>query len=148
MKVSLLYGTETGNAELLCEELQDALSDSHEIEVANLEDVTPDALSAEAFYVFVCSTYGEGELPSSAIDFFKALSEDKPDLSGVRFSVFGLGDMAYEETFNNGSTVLADGLVAANAIQIGPRGVHDASGDEDAESIALPWLEERLKEAS
>ncbi|MCV6597926.1 MAG: flavodoxin domain-containing protein [Mangrovicoccus sp.] len=148
MKISLLYGTETGNAELLCEELQEALSDGHEVDVANLEDVSPDALSAEAFYVFVCSTYGEGELPSSAIDFFTALTEEKPDLSGIRFAVFGLGDTTYDETFNNGSTILADSLVAANAQQIGPRGVHDASGDEDAESIALPWLQERLAEAS
>lgn len=148
MKISLLYGTETGNAEMLCEDIADHLDGSHDVETTNLEDQAPDALTPDRFYIVVCSTYGEGELPQSAIPFADALKAEKPDLSGLRFAVFGLGDTTYDETYNNGSVVLMEALVDAGAKVVGPRGLHDASGLEDALDIALPWAEARIAEAA
>lgn len=146
MKISLLYGTETGTAEMLCEDLQEQL-DGHEVDIANLEDVSPGDLSADQFYIFVCSTYGDGELPQSAIPFVERLEAEKTDLSTIRYSVFGLGDSVYHETYNNGSNVLMTALSAAGAQVLGERGLHDASGLDDTIDLALPWAKARIAEA-
>ena len=58
MKINLLYGTETGNAEMLCEDIQASLADEHEVTLTNLEDAALANLTAEGAYIFVCSTYG------------------------------------------------------------------------------------------
>ncbi|MEO0388703.1 MAG: flavodoxin domain-containing protein [Pseudomonadota bacterium] len=148
MKVTLLFGTESGNAELLCEDLGDALAGDHDVAVANLSDSDPATLDHARFHIVVCSTYGAGELPDSAQEFFAKLDAEKPDLTGLRFAIFGLGDRSYGETFANGSQIAMTKLEAAGAARIGPRGLHDASGIVPAEEIALPWALERLKEAS
>lgn len=144
MKISLLYGTETGNAEMLCEDIQEGLEDAGDIENANLEDIEPGDLQPDRFYLFVCSTYGEGELPQSAIPFVDALKQQDADLSGIRFAVFGLGDTTYDQTYNNGSVVLMNALTAAGAEVIGERGLHDASGLEEAIDVALPWAKTQI----
>lgn len=147
MKVSLLYGTETGNAEMLCEDICDQLEGASDIAIANLEDTAPGDLEADRFYMMVCSTYGDGELPNSAIPFVDALVKEKTDLSGIRFAVFGLGDTSYDETYNNGSVVLMNALTAAGAEVVGERGLHDASGIDDPIDIGLPWAQSQLEEA-
>ncbi|MEM9099562.1 MAG: flavodoxin domain-containing protein [Pseudomonadota bacterium] len=147
MQVTLLYGTESGSAELLCEDIEAAISDEHEVEIADLDDTSPSDLSPERHYIIVCATYGEGELPASAVSFADALREDAPDLSQIKFSIFGLGDRTYLETFNFGSKQLAEMLIAQQATQVGPRGIHDASTNEPPEDTAIPWAKERLAEA-
>ncbi|MEM1162259.1 MAG: flavodoxin domain-containing protein [Pseudomonadota bacterium] len=146
MQVTLLYGTESGNSEILCEDIEADLSDEHEIEVADLQDTSPEDLTGDRHYIFICSTYGDGELPASAISFGEALEKDAPDLSAVRFSIFGLGDTTYVDTYNNGSKQLAEMLTAQKATQVGPRGLHDASTGDPAEETAIPWVKERLAE--
>ncbi|MEO1538217.1 MAG: flavodoxin family protein [Pseudomonadota bacterium] len=148
MKISLLYGTETGNTEMLCEDLQDHLAADHDVTTANLEDTDPADLTAETFYLFVCSTYGEGDLPQSAIPFVDTLKSSGTDLSGIRFGVFGFGDSTYTATYNNGSVVLMTALTDAGATVLGERGLHDASGLEDPIDIAIPWAEAVLAVAA
>ena len=140
MKINLLYGTETGNAEMLCEDIQASLADEHEVTLTNLEDAALADLTAEGTYIFVCSTYGDGDLPASAIDFGEMIEAEKPDLSAMTFSIFGLGDMDYEETYNNGSQRLLDLLIGCGGTQHGPRGLHDASSGKPPEDSVLPWV--------
>lgn len=147
MNIALLFGTETGNTEMLCDDIQANLEGEHVVDIENLQDVEPAALDTAKFHIFVCSTYGEGELPQSAIPFMEKLNNDQPDLSGLNFSMFGFGDSAYDETYNNGSQVLAEALQACGANMVGQRGLHDASGLDDAEEIALPWVKDRISEA-
>ena len=141
MKIGLLYGTETGNSEMLCDDLKDALEDAHSCEIENLADVSPSDLDAETFYIIVTSTYGNGDLPSQAVAFEEALKADKPDLSGIRFAIFGLGDQVFHETFAHGSQKLMEMMIAAGATQVGERAIHAASALEMPEDVALPWLE-------
>ena len=148
MQISLLFGTETGNAEMLCDEIQAELEADHNVEIANLQDVDPGGLDPARFYIIVCSTYGEGELPASALPFLEQIQADKPDLSGLYFSIFGLGDSAYEDTYNNGSNVLTEALTTAGAKPVGARGLHDASSLDTADEIAIPWSKERIAEAA
>ncbi|MEM9011095.1 MAG: flavodoxin domain-containing protein [Pseudomonadota bacterium] len=140
MKVAILYGTESGNAELLCDDIKDEIGEEHDCEISSLADVTPADLEPETFYIFVTATHGNGDLPANAAGFRDTLEEERPDLSEINFAIFGLGDMVFAETFNQGSEKLMTELLACKAQQVGERGIHDASTGEPPEDIALPWV--------
>jgi MioC protein len=139
MKTTILFGTETGNAEMVAEDLGEALQGELDVVVRDMSGFTVDEFAADTFYLVVCSTYGDGELPGSAQPLFEALSGVRPDLSGVRFAAFGLGDSFYA-TFNNGSQIIADKLIELGASQVGEHGQHDASSGELPGDVALAWV--------
>ncbi len=140
MNIGIYYGSETGNSEMLCEDIEAELGESFTCDIQSLADVDPATMDRDRFCIFVTSTYGNGDLPSTALPFEEALTERTPDLKGLRFAIFGLGDQVFAETFNHGSKKLCEMLVARGAVQIGERGLHDASGFEMPEDIALPWV--------
>ncbi|MBT8766514.1 flavodoxin domain-containing protein [Metapseudomonas boanensis] len=145
MKIQVLFGTETGNAEMVSDDIVDALAHEIDISAADMSKFQISELSPENFYIIVCSTYGDGELPNSAQPFFSALGAQKPDLTGLRFAVFGLGDSFYA-TYNRGSEIISEQLVELGANQIGERGLHDASSGELPGDIAMQWAKEILSE--
>ncbi|WP_371158049.1 flavodoxin domain-containing protein [Jannaschia sp. 2305UL9-9] len=147
MKIEILYGTETGNAEMLAEDLEAHLSGDHDVTLTNLSDADPAALAVDALNVLVCSTYGEGDLPASAQPFADRIKATAPDLSQVRFAIFGLGDREYE-TFGLGSDKLASLLIGQGATQLGERLVHDASGSDLAEDMAIEWVDAQVQTAA
>jgi MioC protein len=142
MDITVLFGTETGNAEMLAEDIAAELEAAHEVEVINLSGFDPADFDRGRFYLMVCSTYGDGELPASAKPFAERMEAGKPDLAGIHFAVFGMGDSEYAETFNFGPKTLAELMHAHGATQVGERVAHDASGPDMAEDLALPWAEE------
>lgn len=148
MKISILYGTETGNAEMLAEDIMAELENEHTVACINLSDIAPGELDAESLHIVVCSTYGDGELPASAQPFAAKLEVEKPDLSSIRFAIFGLGDTEYDETFNFGPKHLSDLLQGRGALQVGQRIAHDASSADLAEDLAFPWVEAVLDEVA
>ena len=140
MKFHFLYATETGSSEMLCEDMEAELDGTFECEIGNVGEFAPSDLNGETFYVFVVSTYGNGDLPSTALPFWDALEAEKPDLNHVRFAIFGLGDMVFDETFNNGSKQIMEKLQAFGAKMHGERGLYDASSTMPPEDTGLPWL--------
>jgi MioC protein len=140
MPIAILYGTETGNAEMLAEDIAAHLS-GHGASVTNLADFDPADFDVGTFYVVVCSTYGDGDLPASAQPFADKMATQKPDLAGIRFAVFGMGDSEYPETFNFGGKRMEDLLTGAGAELVGERVTHDASGSDMADDLALPWVD-------
>ncbi|SII97204.1 sulfite reductase [NADPH] flavoprotein alpha-component [Mycobacteroides abscessus subsp. abscessus] len=89
----------------------------------------------------MCSTYGDGEVPSSAREFYAQLQEGDVDLTGVRFAVFGMGDASYTKTYSRGSELLTEALEARGATRVGEYGRHDASGTVPAGEAACEWAE-------
>lgn len=141
MKYTILYGTETGNAELVAEDLSARLSEDHEgVECLDLQTVDPAALTPERFYLVVCSTHGEGDLPNTAIPFGEAFDQAPPDLTGVRYAMFGLGDTFYEETYSQGSEHIDRRFSERGATRVGEYGRHDASSWDIPSDAALEWL--------
>lgn len=146
MRIRILYGTETGNTEMLAEDLASELKSEHDHEVTNMEDADPSVFEDDALFLIVSSTYGEGELPASAKDFVAALEAERPDLSGRRFAIFGMGDTQYPETFGFGSRRIEELLVSLGARRVGERVVHDASSGDLPEDKAFEWLRDVLAE--
>jgi flavodoxin len=148
MKIHFLYGTQSGTAEYLSDDLADKFRDAFDCKVSSMDDVDPADLEPETFYVLVSATFGSGQLPEAAQSFLDKLEEDKPDLSQIRFAIFGLGDRSFGETFNNGSKTLMSQMLACNARMLGERGLHDASSDQFPLDVAAPWLKEVVSQLS
>ena len=142
MNIHFLFGTETGTAEILCEDIEADLGDGFACTVTSMADVEPSDLNADTFYMIVTSTYGNGDLPMSAQPFADKLDAEKPDLSHVKFAIFGLGDMVFSETFAFGSKILMEKLQERGAKLVGERGIHDASSPDLPEDVAVPWAQE------
>lgn len=145
LNLTILVGTMTGTAQLVAEELE-LVWDGEGVSVETLQMDGLDASVFERTGVFlVCtSTYGQGDVPDNAKKFFEDLQTGRPDLSRVRYGVFGLGDRTYAETFNFGGKRFDDLLTELGAERIGERIQHDASSgvlpEEKAEEWAGEWI--------
>jgi MioC protein len=152
MKINILVGTMTGTAQLCAQEMELAL-DGDEVQVKTLlMDKLDPAVFADrdAAYLICTSTYGQGDVPDNAKALYEALCTQKPQLKGVRYGVFGLGDRTYAETYNFGGKRFDEILQALGAERIGERYTHDASSGTLPEEIALEWAQswvEKLREA-
>ena len=102
-QISILVGTMTGTAQLCAQEMELALGDD-DTEVATLlmDDLDASVFSRPGVFLICTSTYGQGDVPDNAKNFYEDLKAKRPDLARVRYGVFGLGDRTYAETFNFG----------------------------------------------
>ncbi|MVU83319.1 nitric oxide synthase [Nocardia sp. ET3-3] len=139
MRIAILFGSEMGTSEAVAESLTDELS-SHDVSMQDMFDFDPADLDPAHFHIIVCSTYGDGELPTGAEPFFARLESTRPDLTGLRFAVFGLGDTVYGDSFNRGGELAAAHLTARGATQVGDHARHDASTLIRANDMAREWV--------
>ncbi|MBK1830513.1 flavodoxin domain-containing protein [Verrucomicrobiaceae bacterium R5-34] len=97
--VLILYASQTGTAEELAKDINSQLNEVGIPTVCNdVYDCKISALKQYTFCLLLASTWGEGEPPDDAEEFYNALEEAKElDLSQLRFAVFGLGDSGYDE---------------------------------------------------
>lgn len=139
MSIVILYGTESGNAELVAGDLADAMPD-REVAVEDMSVFEPEELEVDTFYLFVCSTHGDGELPSGALPFWEELDAIRPSLEGYRYGMFGMGDTTYSDTYSQGSEHIDRLMTELGAQRVGEYGRHDASSRQTASDAALAWL--------
>lgn len=137
--IHILFGTESGNAEMAADDIAAVLEErGYETALTEMSDVSADDVADMTMAVVITSTYGEGELPDTAAPFHDALLAERPDLSGLNFCAFGLGDSVYD-TFNNGIETLRSTLSALGARQIGETAKHDAATAEPVTDLATAW---------
>ena len=147
MKLTLLVGTMTGTAQLVAQELEliwgDNPVDDGELQVETLlmDKLDGTVFDREGAFLIVTSTYGQGDVPDNAKALYEDLKAKRPDLSRVRYGVFGLGDRTYAETFNFGGKRFDDILIELGAQRIGERVQHDASSGVLPEEMAVEWGE-------
>ena len=149
LKIRILVGTMTGTAQLCAQEMELALDDGETtVETLPMDALTPEVFDErDAAYLVCTSTYGQGDVPDNAKAFYEALLAQKPDLTGLRYGVFGLGDRTYAETFNFGGKRFDELLASLGAERIGERYMHDASGGTLPEEIALEWAQGWVEKA-
>jgi MioC protein len=140
--INILVGTMTGTAQLCAQEMELALDDA-DTKVATLmmDGLDASVFSRAGVFLICTSTYGQGDVPDNARALYEDLKARRPDLSRVRYGVFGLGDRTYAETFNFGGKRFDDILTELGARRIGERHMHDASSGILPEETALEWCQ-------
>ena len=142
VKVTILVGTMTGTAQLCAQEMELALDDGEtQVQTLLMDDLDGSVFAREGVFLICTSTYGQGDVPDNAKALYEDLQKTRPDLSQVRYGVFGLGDRTYAETFNFGGKRFDDILTELGAQRIGERVQHDASSGVLPEETALEWCQ-------
>jgi sulfite reductase (NADPH) flavoprotein alpha-component len=137
-KLTILYGTETGNAAETARSLVAALKEKGlSCTLTDMGDYKPRQLAQEQDVLIIASTYGEGDPPQPAVGFFEFLESKKaPKLPDVRFSVLAFGDSTYEFYCQAGKRLDAR-FEELGAKRLAPR----VDCDVDYEDGAAAWIE-------
>jgi len=104
MKTKIIYGSDTGNTEVIAEELVKLLG---EHEVLTVDELEESDWGGNELYILGIPTWYDGELQSDWEDYFEEFK--KVDFTGKSVAVFGLGDqIGYDEWFCDGIGILAE----------------------------------------
>ncbi len=142
-KITILIGTMTGTAQLCAQEMELALDDGEtKVEALLMDSLDSSVFQREGAFLICTSTYGQGDVPDNARALYEDLKRKRPNLSKVRYGVFGLGDRTYAETFNFGGQRFDDVLTELGAKRVGERYKHDASSGVLPEETAVQWCQE------
>jgi len=142
-KITILIGTMTGTAQLCAQEMELALGDDEtQVEALLMDNLDASVFDREGVFLICTSTYGQGDVPDNARALYEDLQRKRPDLSKLRYGVFGLGDRTYAETFNYGGKRFDDILTELGASRVGERYKHDASSGVLPEEMAVQWCQE------
>lgn len=141
-ELTVLYGTESGNSESLADQMAKAAkAKGFKAKAVNMADTKVAKLKDIENLLVIVSTWGEGDPPETATDFYEAFMGDKaPKLENTRFSVLGLGDTSYEDFCKMGKDFDAR-LETLGAKRISDRVDCDVDYDDDFEA----WKKNVLK---
>ncbi|MBM7616411.1 flavodoxin [Alkaliphilus hydrothermalis] len=88
-KVSIIYGSTTGNTERVAEMIKDNMAEC-DVTVANVCNVKDDMITSADLVLFGSSTWGYGEIQDDFLGFYESMNSGL--LSGKEVAVFGCGD--------------------------------------------------------
>lgn len=147
LAITLLVGTMTGTADLVADEVSDTIEgQGGRVERRPMDRLGADAFAAGGLFLICTSTYGQGDVPDNARDFFKALESERPDLSGIAFGLIGLGDSTYQDTYCFGGKRFESLLKDLGATLVGEPLYHDAASGTLPEEEAVDWVESWIEE--
>ena len=140
--LTILFGTESGNAEALAAQARKAAAKlGFAPKVVDMADFTLAQAAGTENLLIVASTWGEGDPPQRAIDFFDTLmSDDAPRFDKTRFAVLALGDRAYAQFCEIGRKI-DERLAALGGARIADR----IECDLDFETPATGWIDATLQ---
>jgi sulfite reductase (NADPH) flavoprotein alpha-component len=133
------FGSQTGGAQRLAKRIaREAGQKNFQATVQELNQITPEALRQESLFLVVTSTWGDGDPPDNATQFWSALNQPGlPPLENLRFGVLGLGDRNYSD-FCGAGKKFDERLVALGAQRLVAR----AECDVDFEAESQRWLQQ------
>jgi MioC protein len=131
----------TGTAEMVAQEVQTVLEAAgHAVTIRMMDDLDADVFQLGATFLVCTSTYGQGDVPDNAQEFFASLERERPELSGVSYGLIALGDTTYKDTFCEGGIRFDKLLTELGARRVGEMLQHDASSGTLPEEIAAQWI--------
>ncbi|KAI5951705.1 TAH18 [Candida jiufengensis] len=141
--ITILYGSETGNAEeyakylklrLKSYSLKTTLSSLDSYELKNL-------ITSTEYLIIICSTTGQGELPRNAKSFMKFILKKKLpyDLfQHIHLTTLGLGDSSYTK-YNYAIKKIHTRMMQLGCQELSPRCEADEMSPEGVDGYYLEW---------
>jgi sulfite reductase (NADPH) flavoprotein alpha-component len=138
-KITIIYGSETGNAKILAENLNQILrNEAHKSKILTANEYNFKNIYNEKFLIIITSTHGDGDAPENAKKFYDKLSaENDKKLTNLKFAILSLGDSSYPYFCKTGTDIY-DLLLALNAKNIAPLLKLDVDYQQESEN----WLKQ------
>lgn len=135
----VLWASQTGNCESLAATCAERLGNAGQrTRVQAMDSANLEQLRSAAGVLLVTSTFGDGDPPDNANDFWQTLLGAEPQtLSDSRFGVLALGDSNYQQFCGFGRK-LDERLAALGGERIQPR----LECEPDYQELAEQWLTE------
>uniref|UniRef100_A0A673IHY9 NADPH--cytochrome P450 reductase n=1 Tax=Sinocyclocheilus rhinocerous TaxID=307959 RepID=A0A673IHY9_9TELE len=143
--IVVFYGSQTGTGEEFANRLaKDAhrygmkgmAADPEEYDMSELSRLTE---IENSIAIFCLATYGEGDPTDNAQDFYDWLQEGDADFSGVKYTVFALGNKTYEH-YNAMGKYVDKRLAELGAQRIFDLGMGDDDGNLEEDFVS--WREQ------
>lgn len=143
LPITVLYGSQTGNAERLARQMVERLIDAgHSVQIESMAHYNPARIKREQWLLLVVSTHGEGDPPDNAISFHRFLISPKaPKLTHLRYAVLALGDSSYEQFCKTGID-MDQRLLSLGAEPL----IDRLDCDVDYEEASKDWLTRLLQQ--
>jgi sulfite reductase (NADPH) flavoprotein alpha-component len=141
-EVSILYGSQTGNAQRLALKAGKTLeANGYRVTVSSMNEFKPNSLKKVQNLLIIVSTHGEGDPPDNALSFHDYLHGNRaPKLKDLQFSVLSLGDSSYEFFCQTGK------VFDQRLEELGGTRLHSrVDCDLDYEDPAVEWIEGVLR---
>lgn len=138
--ITLLWASQTGNAQALAEDFADRLSNAGlPVQLADMADWTAQGLAEVSRLLIITSTFGDGEAPDNGQSLWNDLQSYTKPLRGLRYAVLALGDSSYPNFCRFGRQ-LHERLEQLEAKPLRPCTTCDSDFEEPAED----WFKQVL----
>ncbi|XP_017790394.1 PREDICTED: NADPH-dependent diflavin oxidoreductase 1, partial [Habropoda laboriosa] len=145
MNITILYGSETGTAQDVAEQIwKSAKRKGMKSTVFAMNDYDIQNLNSENIIVFVVATTGQGDPPNNMRQFWRLLlRKNLPTtlLIDLKYGILGLGDSSYQK-FNFAAKKLNKRLMQLGAKELLSIGLADDQHDLGIDAVVDPWLEQ------
>ena len=140
-KITIVYGTETGNSKRLATEFASKAKQNHiHAKVVGMDQYRLTDLAKEEYLLAIVSTHGEGEPPIAAKKFYDHIHQNGFKLEKLKYSVLALGDTSYPLFCKTGEEV-DEQFSKLGGSRISPIQKCDVEYEEEANS----WFNNVLK---
>lgn len=138
-EVTVLWGSQTGNAEEVAATCAATLAARGiPARTVSMVDMSVVELAAARRVLVITSTFGDGGPPDNAADLWDQLRSDGvPELAGLDYAVFAIGDPSYDDFCGHGRSI-DERLGALGATALLPR----VDCEPDCSGPAAVWLEQ------
>ncbi|MDR3127966.1 MAG: flavodoxin [Bifidobacteriaceae bacterium] len=131
----IIYASLTGNTEEIAKATKENLETAGiEVTIDEIDSSSPSDFNDFDIAIIASYTYGDGDLPDEAVDFYDELQE--LDLSNKKYGVLGSGDTSYGNNFCKAVELFEEAFAKTGATKGAPGvKVEFDPDDEDLENI-------------
>jgi len=143
-RVTVLYGSDTGNAEVVAKNFQFEMKRRGlKAKCLALNDIDISDLQDESKILAVVATAGQGDMPKSAVKFWAEMEkflETAPDtfLQNTQYAVFGMGDASYV-FFNESAKQIDNAFAKLGAVRLQEIGLGDDQHPARFDTVLEDW---------